>query len=196
MKIFAISLLRPMLCVAALMPLVVGKISAIDMSPAIQTYLETANVTEFGYPSGTEQQRTEFANWLTSNWSAVLADIDTVAPNERLQRVIVAGAEFLSGANYISFLSGLLDNYEAQKVKKAVAIDALSPGGKKYGFLAFNYQHPTVQALCNRAKTLFANNAELQSLMNDVLSGEQGKQAGAALAMENLPEPETLPPPQ
>ena len=174
----------------------VGKTSAIDMSPSIQTYLETASVTEFGYPSGTEQQQTEFTDWLTANWSAALAEIDAVAPDERRQRVITAGAESLPGTDYVSFLSGLLDKYEAGKVKKAVAIAALSPGGKKYGFLAFNYQHPSVQSLCNRAKTLFPSDAELQSLMDDILSGEQGKQAGAALAMENRPEPEILPPPQ
>lgn len=196
MNNLVVTKIRSALCAAVLTLLMIGATQAIEMSPSIQTYLETATVTEFGYPSGTEQQRTEFTNWLTANWSAVLAEIDTVAPDERRQRVIVAGAEFLSGTNYVSFLSGLLDKYEVGKVKKAVAIDALSPGGKKYGFLAFNYQHPTVQTLCNRAKTLFPSDAELQSLMDDILSGEQGKQAGAALAMENRPEPEILPPPQ
>ena len=195
MKTLVAAGLQPMLCAALLMSLMIENTSAIDMSPSIQTYLETASVTELGYPSGTEQQRTEFTNWLTANWSAVLTDIDTVAPDERRQRVLAAGAESLSGTDYVSFLSGLLDKYESGKVKKAAALAALSPGGKKYGFLAFNYQHPTVQALCNRAKTLFPSDAELQSLMNDILSGEQGKQAGAALAMENRPEPEILPAP-
>lgn len=178
-----------------LMCLLVENVKAIEMPPNIQTYLQTAIVTELGFPSGTEQQRTEFTSWLTANWFAVLTDIETVAPDERRQRVVVAGAESLTGTNYVSFLSGVLDKYEAGKVKKAVAIDAMSPGGKKYGFLAFNSQHPTVQALCNRAKTLFPSDAALQTLMTDTLSGVQGKQAGAALAMENRPEPEILPAP-
>jgi hypothetical protein len=178
-----------------LMCLLVETLKAIEMPSNIQTYLQTATVTEFGFPSGTEQQRTDFTTWLTANWSAVLADIETVAPDERRQKVIVAGAESLPGTNYVSFLSGFLDKYEAGKAKKAVAIEAMSPGGKKYGFLAFNYQHPTVQALCLRAKALFPSDAALQTLMTDTLSGEQGKQAGAALAMENRPEPEILPAP-
>lgn len=175
--------------------LFVETVKSIEMPSNIQTYLQTATVTEFGFPSGPEQQRTEFTTWLTTNWSAVLADIETVAPDERRQRVIVAGAEFLSGANYLACLAGLLDKYELGKVKKAAAITALSAGGRKIGFLAFNYQHPTVQALCNRAKTLFSGDAELQSLMNDILSGEQRKQDGAWLFMENRPEPEILPAP-
>jgi hypothetical protein len=175
--------------------LLVETVEAIEVPPNIQTYLQTATVTEFGFPSGTEQQRTEFTTWLTANWSAVLSDIETVAPDERKQKVIVAGAESLPGTNYVSFLSGFLDKYEAGKVKKVVGIEAMSPGGKKYGFLAFNYKHPTVKTLCNRAKALFPSDAALQALMTETLSGEQGKQAGAALAMENRPEPEILPAP-
>lgn len=174
----------------------VENLKAIEMPANIQTYLQTAAVTEFGFPSGTEQQRTEFTTWLTTNWPAVLDEIEAVAPDERRQKLIAAGAESLPGTNYVSFLSGFLDKYEAGKVKKAVAIEAMSPGGKKYGFLAFNYQHPSVQALCNRAKTLFPSDAEVQTLMTETLSGEQGKQAGAALAMENRSEPEILPPSQ
>jgi hypothetical protein len=178
-----------------LMCLPVETLKAIEMPPNIQTYLQTATVTEFGFPSGTEEQRTEFTTWLTANWSAVLAGIDVVAPDERRQRVIASGAEFLSGTNYLTFLSGFLDKCEAGKVKKSAALTALSAGGRKIGFLAFNYQHPTVQALCNRSKLLFPGEAELQSLMNDILSGEQRKQDGAWLFMENRPEPEILPAP-
>lgn len=187
------SINKPVLFFSAF--LLVGNLKAIDMPSNIQTYLQTATVTEFGFPSGNEQQRTEFTIWLTTNWASVLDEIDVVAPDERRQRVVVAGSEFLSGVNYLTFLSGLLDKYELGKVKKAAATTALSAGGRKIGFLAFNYQHPTVQALCNRAKTLFPSDAELQSLMNDILSGEQRKQDGGWLFMENRPEPEILPAP-
>ena len=178
-----------------LMCLFVDTLKAIEMPSNIQTYLQTATVTEFGFPSGTEQQRTEFTAWLTTNWAAVLDDIETAAPDERRQRVVVASAEFLAGTNYISFLSRLLDKYESGKVNKSVALAALSAGGRKIGFLAFNYQHPTVQTLCTRAKTLFLSDTEFQSLMNDILSGEQRKQDGAWLFMESRPEPEILPAP-
>lgn len=195
MRNLAILKTRVLRCALMLLSVIlVRETWALEMSPAIQAYLQKASVTESGYPSGTQQERTEFTSWLTANWSAVLAEIDTVAPDERRQTVIIAGAEFLSGANYVSFLSGLLDKYEAGKVKKAALIGAMSPGGKKYGFLEFNYQHPSVRTLCERAKSLFSDNTELQVLMTDVLSGEQGKQTGAALFMENRPEPEILPP--
>jgi len=170
-----------------------NNIKAVDLPSNLETYLETATVTEFGVPSGTEQQVTDFANFLQANWSDVLADIENVAPDIRRQHVVAAMGEFLPGADYVSFMSGLIDKYEANKIEKAVIIDAMSPGGKKYGFFAYNYQHSSVIALCQRVQTLFPNETELQSLIADTLSGNQGKQIGAALFMENRPTPEILP---
>lgn len=165
------------------------------MPPNIQTYLQKATVTEVGFPSGTEQQRTEFTTWLTANWSAVLSDIETVAPDERRQKVVVAGAEFLSSTDYVSFLSGWLDKYQAGKVTKAAAIGAILADGKKSGFLAFNYQHQTVINLCNQVKSIFTNEAAVQGSMNEVLSGAQKRQAALAAFNEGRPEPEILPAP-
>ena len=182
---------------AYLMPIIMAlsfnNANALNVPAGIQAYLNSATVTEFGYPSGTEQERQDFKNWLTANWIEILAEIDAVASEERKQRIITAGAEFLAGPKYIEFLARLMTQFEAGKVTKSVVIDAMSPGGQKYGFLAFNFQHPSVRTLCNRAKTLFPEDPEFQSLMTNILSGAQGKQAGAALAMENRPEPEIIP---
>jgi hypothetical protein len=175
--------------------LLVKPLKAIEMPPNIQTYLQKATVTEVGFPSGTEQQRTEFTTWLTANWSAVLSDIETVAPDERRQKVVVAGAEFLSSTDYVSFLSGWLDKYQAGKVTKAAAIGAILADGKKSGFLAFNYQHQTVINLCNQVKSIFTNEAAVQGSMNEVLSGAQKRQAALAAFNEGRPEPEILPAP-
>lgn len=182
---------------ACLMPIIIALsfniANALNVPAGIQAYLNSATVTEIGYPSGTEQERQDFKKWLTANWIEILAEIDTVASEERKQRIITAGAEFLTGPKYIEFLASLMTQFEAGKVKKSVIIDAMSQGGQKYGFLAFNFQHPSVRTLCNRGKTLFPEDSEFQSLMANILSGAQGKQAGAALAMENRPEPEIIP---
>lgn len=61
-----------------LMCLLVQTLKAIEMPSNIQTYLQTATVTEFGFPSGPEQQRTEFTNWLTTNWTSVLNEITAI----------------------------------------------------------------------------------------------------------------------
>jgi len=178
-----------------LMCLLVENLKAIEMPSNIQTYLQTATVTEVGFPSGTEQQRTEFTTWLTANWSAVLSDIDVVAPDERRQKVIVAGAESIPGTNYVSFLSGWLDKYQAGKVTKSAAIGAILADGKKSGFLTFNYQHQTVINLCNRVKSIFTNESAVQESMNEILSGAQKRQAALAAFNEGRPEPEILPAP-
>jgi hypothetical protein len=180
---------------AVLMFLLVETLKAIEMPPNIQTYLQTATVTEVGFPSGTEQQRTAFTTWLTANWAAVLADIETVAPDERRQKVIGSGAEFLPSTDYVSFLSGWLDKYQAGKVTKPAAINAVLADGKKSGFLAFNYQHQTVINLCNRVKSIFTNESAVQQSMNEVLSGAQRRQAALAAFNEGRPEPEILPAP-
>lgn len=170
--------------------------SAFDMPTNIQTYLQQASVSEIGYPSGSDQQIIEFTDYLKTNWAAVLANIETVAPDERKQKVIAAGAEFLPGTDYLSFLSGWLDKYQAGKVTKSAAIGAILADGKKSGFLAFNYQNQTVRTLCARVKSIFTNEGAVQKSMTEVLSGAQKRQAALAAFNEGRPEPEILPPPQ
>ncbi|GAA5150167.1 hypothetical protein GCM10023213_48780 [Prosthecobacter algae] len=165
------------------------------MAPEITAYLSSGSVTEFGTLTGTSAQVTGFTDFVKGNWNAILNDLDTVAPDERRQRLLICAAESLSPSDYMDFLALLLDKHQENKVKKAVAIAALSPAARKYGFLAFNDQHPQVRALCERAKTIFADVADLQDLMNETLSGEQRKQIGAALASENRAQPEILPTP-
>lgn len=179
----------------ALTFLLVETLKAIEMPPSIQTYLQTATVTEVGFPSGTEQQRADFTTWLTANWSAILSDIENIAPDERRQKVVAAGAEFLPSTAYVSFLSGWLDKYQAGKVTKAAAISAILADGKKSGFLAFNYQQQTVINLCNRVKSIFTNETALEESMDEVLSGAQKREAALAAFNEGRPEPEMLPAP-
>jgi hypothetical protein len=81
----------------------------------------------------------------------------------------------------------------ADKIDPRVAIEAFSAKTVKQGFLAYNYQHQTVRALCERAKLQFSTDPDVQRLMADILSGDQKRQAGAALAMERRTEPEILP---
>lgn len=168
---------------------------AITMPPEAVDYLRDASVTEFGTLTGSSKQVDDFVNFVKENWEDILAEVDTVASDGRKQLILVAAAEFLTPADYISFLSGLLDQYQAGKVMKSTVEYAMEGGVKKYGFLAFNYQHPAVRALCERGQMLFAAEAEALQLMTDILSGEQRKQMGAALASENRPAPETLPAP-
>lgn len=170
-----------------------SKSDAITMDLEISTYIQEASVTEFGTLTGTSEQVTAFLGFMETNWNIVLNEIDVVAPDERRQLLLITAAESLDPSDYLAFLSTLLDKYQAGKVQKNVALAAMSPGAKKYCFFAFNYQHPSVQALCERVKTIFPDNSEMQELMTDTLSGDQRKQAGAALASENRPEPETLP---
>jgi hypothetical protein len=168
---------------------------AVDMPPSIQAYLQSATVTEVGFPSGTEQQRTEFTTWLVANWAAVLADIEIVAPDERRQMVVAAGAEFLQGKDYLSFLSGWLDKFQGGKVTKAATVSAILADGNKSGILAFNYQHQTVVDLCSRVKSIFINDAALLEAMDEILSGARKRQAALAAFNEGRPQPEILPPP-
>lgn len=172
-----------------------GVIHAISLAPEITAYLSSGSVTEFGTLAGTSAQVAGFTDFVKGNWSEILNDLDTVAPDERRQQLLISAAESLPPSDYMDFLSLLLDKHQENKVKKAVAVAALSPGARKYGFLAFNDQHAQVRALCERAKTIFADVADLQDLMNETLSGEQRKQIGAALASESRAQPEILPTP-
>jgi hypothetical protein len=169
-----------------------ARVHALEIPTDIQTYLQQATVSEIGYPSGTDVQIIQFTDYVKANWAAILATIDTIAPDERRQRVIASGAEFLPGSDYLNFLSGLLDKYQANKVKKAVAVEAIMADGKKSGFLAYNYQNQAVRNLCERAMTVFPLEAGLQTAMTEVLSGVQRRQAALAAFNEGRPEPELL----
>ena len=155
-------------------------IHAFEVPADIKTYLRTAEVLEGGCPSGTEAQIIRFTEYVKVNWAAILASIETIAPDKRRQRVIASGAEFLGGSDYLTFLSTLLDKYQANKVKKEVALGAIVAIGKKSGFLAYNFQNQIVRNLCVRAKAVFPDEAGLQTSMTEILSGAQEHQAKLA----------------
>lgn len=169
------------------------RISALDIPMDIQTYLREATVSEVGCPSGTNAQIIRFTDYVKANWAAMLASLETIAPDDRRQAVVAAAAESLGGSDYLRFLSCWLDKYQAGKVKKAVAVQTMMAYGKKSGFLAYNYQNQAVRNLCQRARTMFPNESAFQTSMMEVLSGAQKRHAALAAFNEGRPEPEILP---
>jgi hypothetical protein len=181
------------LSTVALLVAAVSPGHALDMNESIRTYLANATLSEVGSLSGTNQQIAEFVTFVEVNWAAILPQIELLAPKTSSQEAIIAAAEYLPGRNYITFLTGLLDKHAAGKLSKAVTVGALSASTAKVGFLAFNHQHASVRALCERVKAMFPTDTDLQVLMADILSGAQKTQDGAVLFSDRRPEPEILP---
>ena len=165
------------------------------MPQNISDYLETASVTERGFPSGTQEQIDNLANYIAENMNTVVNDFGEIAPDARRQNLLLAVSEFMAPLPYVQFLEKLVDKLQAQQggIDAGVIEQALNAGTKKMGFLAFNFQHQAVVDLCQKAKAALPQTSGSQQMLTDVLSGEQRKQIGAALFMENLPQPETLP---
>jgi len=161
----------------------------------IADYIETGNVSERGIPTGTIEQINALAGYMANNTDDVVERFDEIAPDIRRKNLLISVSEFMEPQQYIHFLDKLLDGLQVgQKgVDARVVEQAFSAGNKKMGLLAFNFQNQEVVNLCQKAKNTLPQTSSAQQVLTDILSGEQRTQIGAALFMENLPEPEMLP---
>lgn len=161
----------------------------------IQQYLQSGSLTEEGELSGTAAEQTTFIDYVKANWSSMLDVIDTIAPKPHEQMLVVAGAEYLAGRQYLQFVNKLCDRKAAGKVTQRafeLGITALTP--KKLGFLAYNYQDTQVRQLVQRLQGMLPPNTELQSFLAKILAGAAVEGAETATKGQGLPEPETLAP--
>ena len=161
----------------------------------IQQYLQSGSLTEDGELSGTAAEQTAFIDYVKANWSAMLDAIDTIAPKPHEQMLVVAGAEYLAGRQYLQFVNKLCDRKAAGKVTQLAferTVTALTP--KKLGFLAYNHQDVQVRQLVQRLQGMLAPTSNLQPLLAEILSGVALEAAETATLGQGLPAPETLAP--
>ena len=179
--------------------LILVLIGAVDLSAnaiptSIVEFIEVGSVNERGVPNGTEVQVNELSDYMTNHLEEVINNFGELAPDRRRQTLLFAVSELMPPESYLQFLDKLVDALQAEQAGMTAKIveQALSAGTKKMGFLAFNFENQTVIDLCQKAKEVLPSTSRRQEFLTDILSGEQRKQIGAVLAMENLPQPETL----
>ena len=172
------------------------KAMSIELPANIQQYLQSASLTEDGELSGNESEQTAFINYVKTNWSGMLDSIETIAPQPHQQMLIVAGAEYLPGRDYLAFFNKLCDRKVAGKVVQLTferAVTAITP--KKTGFLAWNHQDAQTRQLVQRVQGMLPQSNKLQPLLSEILSGVAVEAAETATKGQGLPEPEKLAPP-
>lgn len=171
------------------------KMIADEMPENIRNYVESANVTERGFPTGTQEEVDDLANFIAENVELVVARLSAEDADLREQEVFLAAAEFMVPSAYVEFLDRMVEELAVRQTPNYLKTveRGLDAGTKKLGFLAFNFRHQAIIELCEKAQKTLPVESRLQTVLTDILSGEQKLQIGAALFMENLPRPETLP---
>lgn len=151
-----------------------------------------------------------FKSYIKSNWRAIVENIEilpqripppgfritseTLAFNSSVSN-FASACECLPPSEYVEFLDKLLSLYE----KKRISVHSISLNflgrGKKHYFLAVNWEHPSVRALCQRALEVLSEENEASSVRSVVVSISQGELADNYMNedAEDLPLPETLP---
>ncbi len=166
---------------------------AFKMEPEMQAYLNSAQVTEDGIPSGDYHGPSSFRSYLRANWREILDNIQTIAPNRPQQAVIFATAAFLPSPEYLDFMAATIDQFEKGNLDAtAVRHRVLFPPRHRYGFLQFNYQNPQVRSICEKAKRLFPSDQQLQEYLSDILSGAGKEHAEDWLSQNKMKPPEVL----
>jgi hypothetical protein len=172
--------------------------TAMSLTPPenIQSYIRTATIAENGEMSGTAAEQTTFIDYVKLNWSALLDDIETIAPKTHEQMLVVAAAEHLPGRDYLAFFNKLCDRKAAGKITQQAfenSVVAITP--KKTGLFAYNHQDSQVRQLIQRIQGMVPQDNKLQPLLTKILSGDAADAAEFATLGQGLPAPEILPAP-
>jgi hypothetical protein len=150
---------------------------ALDLPPLIKDYLQTQQVLEAkGSPlplCNADQTGGGdlFVQYTTANWSAMLDNLSTIAPEPRQQRLIIRAIEYLPGRDYLTALEKLCVSKANGFVSNETMEFALDARFPKQGYLADNYQDRQVIRLVKRLQSLLPNESNVQRLLADILNG-------------------------
>ena len=110
------------------------------------------------------------------NWSEILDDINTVAPYEHQQQLIMAACESLNDRAYIHFLDKVGKLYAKGDINDAVLSVVLNTSEAREGFLALNYDDPSVQSFLKNVRSKMQTTNPASNYINGVLSGKGKKE--------------------
>lgn len=181
----------------ALFALFLTTTSAMSINPPqyVRDYLSTGGFMEDGFLGGSQAEAEAFILYVRDNWSAVLTDIATIAPDAKKQRLIVAAIEFVQGRDYLSALNKLCDGKAAGSVTDEVLDFAVCGAKVKKGFLSYNFQDTPTRQLVQRMQTLLPAGSPTQQTLTAILSGEQKTKDKDYFEYNDVAEPTPLPPP-
>ena len=130
----------------------------------------------------------QLGNLCKANWDSVLDNLDAVISGDTGKSMIITVfEERLDADDYMTVLEYLSDRFQKGQISISLMKAALSPLGRMQSFLPYNYRNTRVRELLNNLKPYFRDDADTQSWITGVLSGEQKKwQDGYRKAHKNL----------
>jgi hypothetical protein len=137
----------------------------------------------------------EFGKYVTNHWRELLAGWKGSSPTHNQAELVMNVAESLSPAEYVRFLSQLVDLCETGRIKISELWYAIAGNGKKEGFVAFNYQNPDLQAILVRCEKLAAARHDQQRVAHyaDMRAGKLRDDALDMAGLQSRRKLETLP---
>src|SRR4051812_29636137 len=170
-------LLAFVLCSVALMP-------AFSQPPAlppnVADYLESGRFGEDGTLVDVRGNLQPFTRYVTTNWASMLDQFDTVAHSTREKLLVLAAADELAPADYLSFLEKLASVSKSAEFDTKVWSGVILPTRAKQGFLAYNYQNPRVAAVVERIRTSLAATDPLQTTAREISNAQANAPSLAA----------------
>lgn len=133
--------------------------------------LGRSTVAENNSLSGPDQCAHLLMNYMRGNWETVLSNIETVAPTDVNEMVLIRAAESLEAREYLMFLKRVYDLRISNRISDKVFRSAIGPSHYKEGFLALNYQNPEVREFVENLRAWTP--AESQGGLDDILSGKR-----------------------
>lgn len=149
----------------------------IELPQDLRAYYEREGSTaEDGSMSEWDGRGKKFVSFLTSNWRPLLASWNTTPPSPQQAALVASAAEAFSGPEYLAYLNVMLDHRQQGRVNEMVIATSMSGMGQKMGFVASNFQHPDVQNLVARYRSLASGNPDQVRWCEGVLKGAYREQ--------------------
>lgn len=167
---------------------------AITLPPPISDYLQSQSISEDGVLPKLATDGKVFVEYIVANKDAIMTDFIQVAPDSRRQLVVLTALEFSPPQSYVAVLNQILDLRQSGALNSGAVGFAFRARMVKFGFISHNYQHPQIQSLIQRAQALNANDSKLLQYLAAISNGTQRTSDAQYIVMNELAEPETLPP--
>ena len=130
--------------------------------------------------------------WIQRDWRMVFDNLNAVFPARREQAIAIELAETLPPRTYVEFVNLVLDRLPTGTINEDIVESVLIGSSVKHGFLAYNYDHPDVQAIYHRALEVLPPNARCREFLVRGMAGDLRRQAIMSRESRSLPLPEEL----
>ncbi len=130
--------------------------------------------------------------WFRLSREDLLLNYSTLISNRKQQNIWIEIGEMLPPDEYLDYLAQMLDGFTGGRIPLEAIETAFLGRGQKDGFLAYNYDAPTVQSLYSKALSIIPPTSQIIAVLRDGKDGKLKKSAIMNREMSRRPLPESV----